>query len=324
VKIFRSLSEVPPEFGPSAITIGKFDGVHAGHRAVIAKLRHVASALHLESVAVTFDRNPLSLLAPDRCPDDLISTSQKLEAIEGTGLDAVLVLTFDKALSDLSPREFVTSILVDALHAAVVLVGADFRFGAKGAGTVETLRELGATFGFEVQVIDDVTPNGAKRVSSTWIRELLTEGRVVEAADLLGALPSIRAQVVHGLERGRKLGYPTANLSREVEGFIPADGVYAAWLTVHSVRYAAAVSIGNNPTFDDVGEKQVEAHILDQTLDLYDEVVELSFVEYVRGMRKFSGPEALADQMGIDEAWIRDVLGVPKRPRAEPGEPVEP
>lgn len=308
-----SPADVPTGFGPSAVTIGKFDGVHAGHRAVIEQLRAVAAERELVATVVTFDRNPLSLLRPEVCPDALVSQSQKLDLLAGAGVEATLTLTFDRAFSEISPEEFIRSVLVDSLHASVVLVGSDFRFGARGAGTVAMLQEAGEASGFEVIVIDDVTPDGERRASSTWVRELLAEGRVDEAATLLGGLPTIRSVVVHGEQRGRTLGYPTANLSPDIEGFIPADGVYAAWLTADGTRYPAAVSIGNNPTFEGVPEKQVEAHAIDQKLDLYDHTVEVSFVKYIRGMRKFSGADALAEQMGRDESEIRGVLGVPPR-----------
>lgn len=307
---FDSPGAVPADFGPSAVTIGKFDGVHAGHRAVIAQLESLAAAQSLVTTALTFDRNPLSLLDPDRCPTALASNQQKLELLAETGLDAVLMIEFTRAFSEQSPEDFVTTILVDTLHARLVLVGRDFRFGSHGEGSVALLAELGARYGFEVVIMGDVALEGDRRVSSTWVRELLGAGRVAEAADLLGALPTIRSTVVHGLQRGRSLGYPTANLDPTIEGFIPADGVYAAWLTVRGVRYPAAVSIGNNPTFEGVPDKQVEAHAIDQTgLDLYDEVAEVSFVQFIRGMRKFEGPDALADQMAADELRIREVLG---------------
>ncbi len=313
MRIFTSLSDVPADFGPSVVTIGKFDGMHEGHRAMVHRLRTTAAARGLASVVVTFDRNPLSLLRPEVCPEPLVSTEQKLDLLAATDPDATLVLTFDRSLADETPEEFVRTVLVEPLRAAVVLVGADFRFGAKGAGSVETLIELGATHGFEVLVVDDVTAVDGRRVSSSWIRELLSEGRVAEAARLLGAPHTIRGTVVHGHQRGRQLGYPTANLSREVDGFVPADGVYAAWLTARDIRYPAAVSIGNNPTFEGIVDRQIEAHAIDAAFDIYDEVVDVSFVEYIRGMRKFPGPDELAVQMGADEDQIRTILGVPPK-----------
>jgi len=313
VQVFRSPAEVPADFGPSVVTIGKFDGVHAGHRAVLQRLVTLAEERGLLSAVVTFDRNPLSLLRPEVCPDALLSNDQKLEMLAESGIAATLMAAFDRPFSELSPESFVSTVLVDALHASAVLAGSDFRFGARNSGDITLLRELGATRGIEVVVIDDLARDGGRRVSSTWVRELLAEGRVAEAATLLGRLPSIRSIVVHGEQRGRTLGYPTANLSPQIEGYIPADGVYAAWLVVDGTKYPAAVSIGNNPTFEGVPDKQVEAHAIDASLDLYDRVVEIEFVEYVRGMRKFSGADALAEQMASDETRVRGVLGVPPK-----------
>lgn len=311
---FESVEAVPAHFGPSAVTIGKFDGVHTGHRAVIARLAQLAAPEALMTTVLTFDRNPLSVLDPAQCPEPLTSSAQKLELLASAGVGATLVVEFDRAFSERPPEEFVTRILVGALHARVVLVGRDFRFGVRGSGNVELLRALGAEHGFAVVVMDDVSSAGERRVSSTWVRELLAEGDVAAAAELLGRLPALRSVVVHGFQRGRALGYPTANLSPELEGFLPADGVYAAWLTARGIRYPAAASIGNNPTFEGVPEKQVEAHAIDQVgLDLYGERVELSLVEHIRAMRKFPTPEALAEQMAADERRIRGVLGLPQR-----------
>jgi riboflavin kinase/FMN adenylyltransferase len=319
VRVFRSTAEVPAEFGPTAVAIGKFDGVHSGHREVIAELLDVASAQGLVATAVTFDRNPLSLLRPELCPEPLVSNDQKLDLLADTGLAATLMLAFDREFADLPPEEFVHSILVDALHAKVVFVGSDFRFGAKGSGSTDTLREYGERWGFTVSVVGDVLGDSERRASSTWVRELLAEGRVREATALLGYEPSIRSSVVHGAKRGREMGYPTANLAPAIEGFIPRDGVYAAWFTVDGARYGSAVSIGNNPTFDGVPDKQVEAHLFDENLDLYDKVVDIAFVEYIRPMSKFSGIDALVTQMTLDEQRIRVILGYP--PAGNPPRP---
>ena len=310
MRVFESLGDVPADFGPTAVTIGKFDGVHAGHRRVIAELRELAAEAGLSSTVVTFDRNPLALLRPEACPPPLVSNQQKIELLSGLGVDSTVVLTFDRALSELSPEQFVRSILVDALHAQLVLVGSDFRFGARGAGSVDFLRSLGEQLGFEVRLVEDVTAAEGRRASSTWIRELLAAGRVSEAGELLGYAPCVRAEVVHGEKRGRELGYPTANLSPDLEGLVPGDGVYAAWATVGEDRFAAAVSVGNNPTFDGVPEKRVEAHLLDQDLDLYGKIIEVAFVEYVRGMVKYTTIEDLIVQMGDDSDRARNILGV--------------
>jgi riboflavin kinase/FMN adenylyltransferase len=304
------MDDVPNDFGPSAVTIGKFDGVHSGHRRVIGELREIAAEHSLLSTVVTFDRHPLTLLKPEIAPAPLVSLAQKVELLGSLGVDATLVLTFDEELSQRSPQNFVQSILVDTLHVKVVLVGSDFRFGARGAGDITLLREMGTNLGFEVRVVDDVRSTEGRRASSTWIRELLAEGRVSEAGELLGYPPCVRAIVVHGEKRGRELGYPTANLAPSPEGLIPADGVYAAWATIGEDRFPAAVSVGNNPTFDGVPEKRVEAHLLDQDLDLYGRTIEIAFVEYVRGMVKFTNIDGLIAQMDDDTERVRAVLGV--------------
>ena len=308
MRIFDGVAHVPRHFGPSAVSIGKFDGVHLGHRAVISRLRAIAEREHLQAVAVTFDRNPLALLAPEKCPESLVSVPQKLRLLATTGVDAALVLHFDRELASLPPQEFVSGILVDALDARAVLVGADFRFGAKGAGDVAMLIELGAQHGFTVEVVGDVRPAGDRRVSSTWVRELLAEGDVRRAAELLGHTPTVRGLVVHGAARGRDLGFPTANLSPESEGLIPADGVYAGWLTDGGVRYPAAISVGNNPTFEGVPKKQVEAYVLDRELDLYDHVVDVEFVERIRGQVAFTSIDELIVQMRRDVDEVRELV----------------
>ena len=308
MRILDGVAQVPPHFGPSAISIGKFDGVHVGHRAVLARLRAIAARDHLQAVAVTFDRNPLALLAPEKCPESLVSVPQKLRLLATTGVDAALVLHFDRELASLAPEEFVRSILVDALHARAILVGADFRFGSRGAGDVALLTELGLQHGFVVEVVGDVRPTDDRRVSSTWVRELLAEGDVRRAAELLGHTPTVRGLVVHGAARGRELGFPTANLSPESEGLIPADGVYAGWLTDGGVRYPAAISVGNNPTFEGVPKKQVEAYVLDRELDLYDHVVDVEFVDRIRGQVAFTTIDDLIVQMRRDVDEVRGLV----------------
>lgn len=309
MRVFDDLAGVPAGFGPSAVSIGKFDGVHVGHRAVIGRLREIAAGDGLAAVAVTFDRNPLALLAPDKCPEQLVSTRQKLELLATTGLDATLLLHFDRTLAQVQASEFVERILVGALQAKAVLVGSDFRFGARGAGDVAMLTELGEQHGFSVEVVDDVRPDGERRVSSTWVRELLDAGEVRKATELLGGhTPTVSGVVVHGAARGRELGFPTANLSPESEGLIPGDGVYAGWLTDAGVRYPAAISVGNNPTFEGVPKKQVEAYVLDRELDLYDHLVDVEFVERIRGMVAFTSIPALIETIRDDVERCRAIL----------------
>jgi len=318
VIVFHDPAEVPADFGPSVVAIGKFDGVHAGHRAVIDRARVDATGRGAKVVAVTFDRNPLRVLRPEICPDDLVGVNQKLALLERAGVDATLLLHFDEKLAAMDPRDFVTTMLVDALGAQSVLVGDDFRFGRGGAGTPALLESMGAEFGFDVDVVGDVRAVGAgRRVSSTWIRELLAAGDVEGATRLLGRAPSVWGEVVHGLKRGRELGYPTANLSPDLEGFVPADGVYAGWLIDErsadglrpGIRHPAAISVGANPTFGDVERRQVEAYVLDEEgLDLYGHRVEVRFVTRIRGMVAFEGVEKLITQMGDDVERVRAAL----------------
>jgi riboflavin kinase / FMN adenylyltransferase len=316
--VFRDPAEVPDGFGPSVVAIGKFDGVHAGHRAVLERARVDAAVGSAKVVAVTFDRNPLSVLRPEVCPEDVIGVHQKLRLLEETGIDATLMLHFDAALAGLSAEEFVEHVLVEALGVRTVLVGDDFRFGRGGAGDPDLLARLGERYGFRVDVVDDVRAiESERRVSSTWIRELLTAGDVETAAKLLGREPSVWGRVVRGLQRGRALGFPTANLAPDLEGFVPADGVYAGWLVDEGpagalrsgIRYPAAISVGTNPTFDDVSARVVEAYVLDETdLDLYDRWVEIRFVARVRGMVAFESVEALVARMTQDVDEVRGML----------------
>lgn len=308
-RVVTGIDNLPRDARPSAVTIGKFDGVHRGHRAVLERLSSEAG--DARTVVITFDRHPDAVLRPQTAPEPLLSVAQKTEALLDAGVDLVVVLPFTPEFAALSAEEFVDRVIVDGLHARLVLVGADFRYGARGAGTVATLRAAGEGAGFAVALVDDVCENDGTRVSSTGIRGMLATGLVAEATEALGRPHRLRSLVVHGHQRGRDLGYPTANLARESEGYIPADGVYACWLHVDDERYGAAVSIGNNPTFGDVPEKTVEAHAIDAHLDLYDRTIELEFIAYIRPMNKFSSADALAEQMARDELRIREILGLP-------------
>jgi riboflavin kinase/FMN adenylyltransferase len=275
--VFNGPEDVPEDFGPSAVTIGKFDGVHAGHRAVIGELLADARSAGAKSVVVTFDRHPLALLRPELCPEPLTGVEQKLRLLGETGVDATLLLRFDEALAHLTPEEFVSLVLVDTVHARSVLVGEDFRFGRGGLGDVATLERLGAEHGFTVRTVGDVLVGPAGRVSSTRIREL---------------------------------GFPTANLSPDSDGLIPADGIYAGWFQVDGAVYPTAISVGNNPTFDGVPRRQVEAYLLDEDIDLYGKVVDVRFVERIRGMVAYEGIGPLIAQMTNDVERVREVLGL--------------
>ena len=304
--VSRTLDGLPGQDVARAVTIGKFDGVHRGHQAVLERLRGVAG--EGEVTVVTFDRHPKALLHPDDAPPPLVSTEQKIELLGAAGCDRVAVIPFTHEFSELDHDRFVREILVNGLGATDVLVGKDFHYGQGGKGTLDTLQESGSVHGFRVHVCDDVEESEGQRISSTLIRSLLDEGNVTRAKDLLGRFHRVRSVVVSGYQRGRELGYPTANLANPVEGFIPADGVYATWLSVDDKRFAAATSIGTNPTFGDVDQRVIESHALDVSLDLYDRVVTVDFVEYIRPMNKFSDMDALAQQMAADADVIRNIL----------------
>jgi riboflavin kinase/FMN adenylyltransferase len=304
-----SVSEVPAGLGQTAVTIGKFDGIHLGHQALLSETLAIAEEHMLLPVVVTFDRHPISVLNPVELTTPLIGPSQKQELIEQAGIELVLTLTFDEALSQLSPREFVEEILVNGLSAQAVVVGEDFRFGAGQGGDIDSLRELGAEFGFVVKIVPSVEVEG-QRVSTTLIRKLLLEGSVKEAAKLLGRLHATRGEVEHGLKIGRELGFPTANISRSAEGFLPKDGVYAGWLCdSHGERYPAALSIGINETITEV-PRLLEVHVLDRKdLDLYFQIVNIEYVDFIRPSLKFAGVEELIASINADLDKIRVVLG---------------
>lgn len=320
VHVWNGLDEVPHDLGATVATLGNFDGVHRGHRAVLRQLTARASEIGATSVAVTFEPHPIAVLYPERAPVPLTSIDQRLALLAETGLDAVLVLEFTREFASQTPAEFVDSVFVQALHARAIVVGADTRFGVRNSGSVETLRELGADRGFEVTAVADV--GEGERWSSTRIRAALADGDIPTAATMLGRLPRVQGVVVHGDHRGRLLGFPTANLGGTIEGLIPADGVYAGWLTRLDLPEGApdrmlptAVSIGTNPTFDGV-DRRVEGYVLDRSdLDLYGERIAYDVVARLRETLRFDGIEPLITQMHADVTECRGVLGLSSAPR---------
>lgn len=329
---WNDLGDVPAGFGPSVVTLGNFDGVHAGHRAVLGEVVTRARAADARAVAITFDPHPLQVLHPDRAPGLITSLRQRLELMAATGLDAVLVMEFTRELATWSPEEFVERVMVRALGASVVVVGRDTRFGHRNSGDVDTLRGLGSRLGFDVEVLGDRVPeSGERRWSSSWVRELLHAGEVADAAEVLARPHRLTGVVVHGDHRGRELGFPTANLAMPVEGLVPADGVYAGWMLRDTLSenhpdrlLPAAVSIGTNPTFDGV-VRRVEAYVLDRTdLNLYDERVSLELVSRLRATERFDSVDALVHQMHADVEACRRVLGhlVVRPQQGQPGSAV--
>lgn len=298
---------VPADGVPSVVTIGKFDGVHRGHREVIARLREQAHGRRV--VVVTFDRHPLSVVDPERAPLPLLSTDQKREALEAAGVDEVVVIPFTDEFRNLSPEAFVRDILVDGLAAELVLVGDDFRYGRGGAGDVDSLRADGREQGFDVVTLNDVCVDDThERISTSAVRSALAAGDVERAAQLLGRPHEVRGEVVHGHRRGRELGFPTANLAEDSEGFIPKPGVYAGILSVGGNRYIAGISVGMNPTFHDVERLQVEAHALDADFDAYGQTATIAFTHHLRDTLAFSSLDDLIGAMTTDISNIRELV----------------
>ncbi|KIC66389.1 bifunctional riboflavin kinase/FAD synthetase [Pseudarthrobacter phenanthrenivorans] len=324
VYIWNDPSDVPADFGPSVVTFGNFDGVHRGHQQVLSQLVRLARLSQAKAVAITFDPHPAVIHRPEAAPELIMGLDDKLEALGELGLDAILVVKYSLDLASLTAEEFVEQYLVDCLHAGHVVIGHDARFGRGNSGDLDTMKELGEKFGFDVQVISEFGSEGYplhdddgtdRRCSSTWVREALQEGDVATAASVLGRPHRMRGEVVHGAARGRALGFPTANLSSDASGLIPADGIYAGWLVDQAgKRWPAAISVGSNPTFDGVS-RQVEAHVIDrpkeavEDFDLYGQTVIIEFVQRLRGMVAYRGPEALVEQMRLDVAQAHELLG---------------
>jgi riboflavin kinase/FMN adenylyltransferase len=302
------------------VTIGVFDGVHRGHQALIAKTVEIAKNRTLPSVMLTFDPHPSEVIRPGSHPAQLTTLRRKAELVEELGIDVFAVLPFTPELMRLSAHEFVHELLVDRLHAAAVVVGENFTFGAQAAGTVPLLRELGRRFGFVTygaELQGGGVPNGDNgeiTFSSTYVRSCIDAGDVTAAAEALGRPHRLEGIVVRGDGRGHDLGYPTANLSTPRFAAVPADGVYSCWFSRAGSdrRLPSAVSVGTNPTFSG-RERTVEAFVLDVDEDFYGQHVALDFVSRLRDQIRFSSPEELVEQIDDDVTRTREVLGLDRR-----------
>ena len=300
------ITELPEGFSETALAIGKFDGVHLGHQQLIHELVTQAEEHALAPVVVTFDRHPNHVLNPDNVPLPIIGPRQKVRLVAELGVAAMRTLIFDEVFAHLTPEEFVVTHIVP-LQAKLVLVGEGFRFGHKGSGSVETLSELGARYGFKAQQVSHVMLDDQK-ISSTKTRQLIAEGKVFAASVLLGRNHQTEGVVEHGRKLGRKLGYPTANLSRDSEGLLPADGVYAGYLYADGVRYEAAHSVGTNDSIEAV-PRLLESHVIGRDdLDLYGKTVICEYVDQVRPWAKFESVDELTDQIARDVAGAKKIL----------------
>ncbi|MGW4424388.1 bifunctional riboflavin kinase/FAD synthetase [Streptosporangium sp. NPDC004631] len=309
---WHGLDDVPEDWGRSVITIGVFDGVHRGHQQMVARAVAMAAELGLPSVVVTFDPHPEEVVRPGTHPLRLTTARHRTELLAGLGVDAVCVLPFTLEFSRMTPDEFVQTVLVDRLHAAGVVVGENFRFGHKAAGDVETLQTLGEKYDFVAEAVPLVS-NG-EAISSTLIRDRLAAGDMDAVALALGRPHRVEGVVVRGYQRGRRLGFPTANVEPPDFTAIPADGVYAGWLqgvatgnlpaVYGGERWPAAISVGTNPTFEGV-PRTVEAYALDRDdLDLYGAHMAVDFGTRLRANLRFDSVEELIEQMraDVDEA----------------------
>ncbi|MFE2873531.1 MULTISPECIES: bifunctional riboflavin kinase/FAD synthetase [unclassified Embleya] len=304
---WRGLEDVPSDWGRSVVTIGSYDGVHRGHQRTIGRAVAIGRERGLPVVVVMFDPHPSEVVRPGSHPPLLTPHHRRAQLMADLGVDAVLVLPFTLEFSRQSAVDFVRQVLLDTLHAAVVVEGRNFRFGHKATGNVALLEELGVANDFTV-VEPELFVSGEVTFSSTVVRARVAEGDVAGAAELLGRPHRVEGVVVRGDQRGRELGYPTANLEVLPYTAIPADGVYAGWLVIEGERLPAAISIGTNPTFDGT-ERRVEAYALDRTdLDLYGMHVAVDFLEYLRGTERFDSIDDLLEHMARDVKRARELI----------------
>ncbi len=306
VQRWRGIEAIPSGWGRSVVTIGVFDGMHRGHVQLVGQAVRRARELGVPGVLMTFDPHPSEVVRPGSHPAQLTTLHRRAELVEQLGVEVFLVLPFTLELSRLPADEFVHEVLVERLHVAEVVVGDNFTFGHKAAGNIELLRALGRRFGFTAEGVG-LLSHGELTFSSTYIRSCIDAGDVAVAGVALGRPHRLEGIVVRGDQRGRSLGYPTANLSTPRHAAIPADGVYACHFVHRGRELAAAVSVGTNPTFSG-RERRVEAFVLDLDEDFYGERVALDFVERLRGMCRFDTPEQLVAQIADDVERTRTVL----------------
>ena len=304
-----------PEAVSVASTIGVFDGVHLGHQEVFRQVRNTAQRLRVKSAVVTFDGHPAHVVRPESAPRLLTTLEQKLELIEAQGIDYAYVVAFDEERAATRPEAFVEQVFVEGLHARAIIVGEDFHFGAGRAGNVEALSRIGDRWGFAVSPLELIRHNDAARepVSSTKIRRALAGGDVARASEMLGRPYEVRGVVEAGDQRGRQIGFPTANIPVPTVMAWPADAVYAGWCQrSNGDRHPCAINIGRRPTFYEHAEHSLlEAHLIDFEGDLYDEEVAVSFAAFLRSERKFEGVGQLVAQLKCDIDDARTLLAAP-------------
>ena len=298
----------------TVVTIGAYDGVHLGHQAVIEHVRALADDLGARSVVLTFDKHPAMIVRPESAPKLLTNNDQRLELLAETGVDATVVMSFDDQQAHETPESFVERVLVDALAVRTIVVGRDFHFGRDRKGNVDLLEKVGRTNDFDVRPLE-LLPRADgvdEPISSTAIRRALAGGDVTRAASMLGRHHEVRGTVVLGDQRGRLLGFPTANVAVPNTACLPADGVYSGWYErPNGDVHPCAINLGRRPTFyEHADHSLLEAHLLDFSGDLYGEEAEVRFAHFLRSERKFDGIEAIVAQLTLDVQHARDQLAV--------------
>jgi len=316
VERWRGQDEIPTDWGRCVLTIGVFDGVHRGHAELIAHAVKAARARNVPTVLMTFDPHPMEVVYPGSHPAQLTTLTRRAELVEEMGIDVFLVMPFTSDFMKLTPDRYIHELLVENLHVVEVVVGENFTFGKKATGNVDTLRRAGERFGFAVEsmsLLSEHHSNETVTFSATYIRSCVDAGDMVAATEALGRPHRVEGVVVRGHQRGRALGFPTANLETPPHTAIPADGVYAGWLASldgngrDAQRWPAAISIGTNPTFGE-GERTVEAHAIDRDdLDLYGVHAAIDFTTRLRGTLRFDSVGALVEQMRRDVDLAREL-----------------
>jgi riboflavin kinase/FMN adenylyltransferase len=294
---------------PAVLALGNFDGVHRGHMELMNEGKRVASSLGLPLAVLLFDPHPLRILAPERELRLLLTPRTKICLLESCGVDEVYVLNFDRAMADCEPAEFVELLL--RLGVGHLVVGFNYTYGRKGAGTPESLTRAGEEHGFGVSIVPAARLDG-RVISSTAIRECLLQGDVETARAMSGRHPLLTGRVVAGVGRGRELGFPTANLELPEDIMTPGDGVYAVWGGPSGQQLQGMLNIGLRPTFGGAHQRTIEAHFFDLISDLYGQILTLGLVGRLRAEQKFAGPEELRQQLALDEKKARELLAAAK------------
>ena len=307
MEVFTGIETLGRRLKNPAITIGNFDGVHRGHQLLFQKVKEWAAKLNGESVILTFNPHPVEVLFPKKALSFITSHQQKLQLIEGCGIDTAIVIPFSREFSMMSARQFVEELLVQKLGVKAVVVGHDYRFGHSREGDIEFLKKMGEECGFAVDTIAGMRMDSTV-VSSTVIRQKILQGNIREANKLLGRAFEVSGTVIVGKKRGAGLGFPTANLCMPIQAS-PRTGVYVVEAEVDGIKYGGAANLGYNPTFGD-SDICLEVHLFDFNRDIYGKPITVWFIDRLRDERRFSGPEELVEQIGKDVARAKEILAL--------------